>query len=109
VPNHDLLLTPGGFARVRLEVAPPTSVLLVPDAAVLPDQTKHVVLTVDSNGVVVAKRVELGDLRDGLRVVRTGLAPSDKVIIDGIPMARPGATVSPRPGLIRGESTERKG
>jgi multidrug efflux system membrane fusion protein len=109
VPNHDLLLTPGGFARVRLEVAPPTSVLLVPDAAVLPDQTEHVVLTVDSNGVVVAKRVELGDLRDGLRVVRTGLAPSDKVIIDGIPMARPGATVSPRPGLIRGESTERKG
>jgi multidrug efflux system membrane fusion protein len=109
VPNHDLLLTPGGFARVRLEVAPPTSVLLVPDAAVLPDQTEHVVLTVDSNGVVVAKHVELGDLRDGLRVVRAGLAPSDKVIIDGIPMARPGATVSPRPASIRGASTEHPG
>jgi RND family efflux transporter MFP subunit len=109
VPNHDLLLTPGGFARVRLEVAPPTPVLLVPDAAVLPDQTEHVVLTVDSNGVVVAKHVELGDLRDGLRVIRAGLAPSDKVIIDGIPMARPGATVSPRPASIRGASTEHPG
>ncbi len=109
VSNHDLLLTPGAFARVRLEIAPPAAVLLIPDAAVLPDQTEHVVLTVDSNDVVVAKRVELGDLRDGLRVVRAGLAPSDKVIIDGIPMARPGATVSPRPGSIRGLSTGRQG
>ena len=83
--------------------------MLIPDAAVLPDQTEHVVLTVDSNGVVVAKRVELGDLRDGLRVVRAGLAPSDKVIIDGIPMALPGATVSPRPASIRGASTEHPG
>jgi membrane fusion protein, multidrug efflux system len=106
VPNHDLLLTPGGFARARLEVAPPAPVLLIPDAAVLPDQTEHVVLTVDSENVVVAKHVELGDLRDGLRVVRAGLAPSDKVIINGIPMARPGATVSPRPASIRGASAE---
>jgi multidrug efflux pump subunit AcrA (membrane-fusion protein) len=49
IPNSDLLLTPGGFARVRLAVAPPAPALLVPDAAVLPDQSEHIVLTVGPN------------------------------------------------------------
>lgn len=95
MPNADLLLTPGGFARVRVEVAPPAPALLVPDASVLPDQSSHIVLTVGPNDVVTPKQVQLGDLRDGLRVIRSGLAPSDRVIVDGIPMARPGSTVSP--------------
>jgi membrane fusion protein, multidrug efflux system len=95
VPAADLLLTPGGFARVRVEVAPPAPALLVPDASVLPDQSSHIVLTVGPNDVVTPKQVQLGDLRDGLRVIRSGLASSDRVIVDGIPMARPGSTVSP--------------
>jgi RND family efflux transporter MFP subunit len=101
IPNSDLLLTPGGFARVRLEVAPPAPALLVPDASVLPDQSEHIVLTVGPNNVVTPKHVELGDLRDGLRVIRSGLDPSDRVIIDGIPTARPGSKVSPESGSIR--------
>lgn len=100
IPNSDLLLTPGGFARVRLEVAPPTPALLVPDASVLPDQSEHIVLTVGPNDVVTPKRVQLGDLRDGLRVIRSGLDPSDRVIIDGIPTVRPGSKVSPQSGSI---------
>ena len=67
IPNSDLLLTPGGFARVRLEVAPPAPALLVPDASVLPDQSEHIVLTVGPNDVVTPKQVQLGDLRDGLQ------------------------------------------
>jgi RND family efflux transporter MFP subunit len=101
IPNSDLLLTPGGFARVRLEVAPPAPALLVPDASVLPDQSEHIVLTVGPNDVVTPKRVQLGDLRDGLRVIRSGLDPSDRVIIDGIPTVRPGSKVSPQSGSIR--------
>lgn len=101
IPNSDLLLTPGGFARVRLEVAPRTPALLVPDASVLPDQSEHIVLTVGPNDVVTPKRVQPGDLRDGLRVIRSGLDPSDRVIIDGIPTVRPGSKVSPRSGSIR--------
>jgi RND family efflux transporter MFP subunit len=101
VPNADGLLTPGGFARVRLSVAPPASAMLVPDASVLPDQSEHIVLTVGADNVVTPKHVEVGDLRDGLRVIRAGLAPSDKVIIDGIPTARAGAKVSPEAGTIR--------
>ena len=101
VPNADGLLTPGGFARVRLAVAPPAPALLVPDASVLPDQSEHIVLTVGADNVVMPKHVEVGDLRDGLRVIRAGLAPSDTVIIDGIPTARAGAKVSPKAGTIR--------
>jgi multidrug efflux system membrane fusion protein len=99
--NSDLLQTPGGFARVRLAVAPPVPALLVPDASVLPDQSEHVVLTVGPDNVVTPKQVQVGDLRGGLRVIRAGLTPSDKVIIDGIPAARPGSKVSPEAGSIR--------
>jgi RND family efflux transporter MFP subunit len=99
--NSDLLQTPGGFARVRLAVAPPVPALLVPDASVLPDQSEHVVLTVGPDHVVTPKQVQVGDLRGGLRVIRAGLTPSDKVIIDGIPAARPGSKVSPEAGSIR--------
>src|SRR6202035_3176231 len=95
VPDADGLLTPGGFARVHVEVAPPALTLLVPDASVLPDQSDHIVLIVASNNVVTPKLVQIGDLRDGLRIIRSGLTTSDRVIVRGIPTARPGAAVSP--------------
>jgi multidrug efflux system membrane fusion protein len=101
VPNHDLLLTPGGFARVRLATSKATSVLLVPDASVIPDQSDHIVLTVGTDNIVKPKVVQVGDLRGGLRVIRSGLAPTDKVIIDGIPTAAPGSTVAPHAGTIK--------
>ena len=107
IPNSDLLLTPGGFARVRLEVAPPAPALLVPDASVMPDQSEHIVLTVGPNDTATPKIVKLGDLRGGLRVIRSGLAPSDRVIIDGIPAVRPGSKVSPSTGSIRFGSDRR--
>jgi len=101
VPNPDHLLTPGEFARVRLVVGAPAQALLVPDAAVLPDQSQHLVMTVASDGTVVPKQVEIGDLHGGLRVIRSGLMPNDQVIIDGIPHAAPGAKVTPQGGTIR--------
>ena len=102
VPNGDLLLTPGGFARVRLAVSSPTPALLVPDAAVLADQSEHIVLiVVGADDTVTPKSVKLGDVRGGLRVIRSGLEPTDRVIIDGIPTVRPGSKVSPTAGSIR--------
>jgi hypothetical protein len=50
----------------------------------------------------------VGDLRYGLRVIRSGLAASDRVIIDGIPVAAPGSKVSPRDGSIQLGSDEGK-
>ena len=101
VPNPELLLTSGEFARVRLVVGAATPTLLVPDTAVLPDQSQHLVMTVSADGTVAPKQVEIGDIRGGLRVIRSGLTPNDQVIIDGIPYARPGSKVAPQEGAIR--------
>jgi multidrug efflux system membrane fusion protein len=101
VPNPDFFLTPGAFARLRLAVAPPVPTLMVPDAAVLLDQSQHIVMTVSPDGTVVAKSVETGDLRGGLRVIRAGLTPEDRVIIDGLVSAAPGSKVTPQTGTIR--------
>ena len=100
VPNPNGLLTPGVFARVKLVVGAPVPALLVPDTAVLPDQSQHLVMTVAPDGTVVPKQVEIGDLRGGLRVIRSGVTPNDQVIIEGIPHAAPGAKVAPEAGTI---------
>jgi RND family efflux transporter MFP subunit len=95
IRNDDGLLTPGGFARVRLEVAPHAPTFLLPDVAVLPDQSDHIVMTVGPQNVVTAKHVQVGNLRNGLRVIRSGLDASDRVIVDNIPVVHVGATVAP--------------
>jgi multidrug efflux system membrane fusion protein len=101
IANSDLVLTPGLFARVRLVVAPPSPTLLVPDSAVLPDQAQHMVMTVSADGTVAPKRVEVGEIRDGLRVIRSGLASSDRVIVGGLLHASPGTKVATQDGTIR--------
>lgn len=95
VENGDHFLTPGSFARLRVALAPPAPTLLIPDAAVILDQSQRVVMTVAGDGTVVPKIVETGDLRGSLRVVRAGLAKEDRVIVDGLVRARPGGKVTP--------------
>src|SRR5690349_1989460 len=101
IPNADLVLTPGQFARVRVVVALPSPTLLVPDSAVLPDQSQHMVMTVSTDGTVAPKQVEVGDIRGGLRVIRSGLSPNDRVILDGLLRAPSGSKVATRDGTIR--------
>jgi multidrug efflux system membrane fusion protein len=101
VPNPDLSLTPGQFARLRVSLGEPEPALLVPATAVIPDQSRQVVMTVAADGTVVPKVVETGDLYHGLRVIRSGLAPDDHVVINGIVRVRPGAKVTPVTGEIK--------
>jgi len=101
VPNPDLFLAPGEFARVRVAVAPPAPTLMVPDAAVVLDQSQQMVMTVSADGTVVPAPVQTGDLRGGLRVIQSGLAPGDRVIIDGMVHGAPGTKVDPQEGTIR--------
>jgi membrane fusion protein, multidrug efflux system len=101
VPNPDLSITPGQFARLRLAFGHPEPVLLVPAAAVVPDQSRQIVMAVASNGTIVPKLVETGELYQGLRAIRGGLALTDRVVIDGIVRARPGAKVTPVAGTIK--------
>jgi multidrug efflux system membrane fusion protein len=100
VPNPDLTITPGQFARLRVALDHPAPVLLVPAAAVVPDQSRQVVMTVAADGTVVPKVVETGDLYQGLRVIRSGLMASDHVVINGLVRVRPGIKVTPVNGAI---------
>ena len=95
IPNHDLSILPGQFGRVRLIGSSPYEALLLPDTAVATDQSRKIVLVVKDDDTVEARAVVLGPLDDGLRVIREGLKPDDKVIVDGIQRARVGAKVSP--------------
>ena len=100
VHNPDLTITPGQFARLHLALGHPAPALLVPSAAVIPDQSRQIVMTVAADGTVVPKVVEIGELYQGLRVIRSGLAADDRVVIDGVVRARPGTKVTPVAGTI---------
>jgi RND family efflux transporter MFP subunit len=100
VPNHDLFLAPGQFARLSVTVAPPTQVALLPDSAVVLDQSQHLVMTVAADGTVAPKIVQIGELRGGLRIIKAGLEAGDRVVIDGLVRAIPGTKVAPQDGAI---------
>lgn len=104
--NKDQFLTPGTFGRLRF-FAGESDALLVPDTVIASDQAHKIVLTVGPENKVVPKSVVLGPLSEGLRVIRSGLTPQDKVIVGGNanPMVRPGVAVSPQPGEIKVATT----
>jgi RND family efflux transporter MFP subunit len=101
-PTH--FLTPGMFGNMRLSTSAAVPALLVPDSAVQTDQARKIVMVVGKDGTAVPQPVTVGPLIDGLRVVRTGLKRSDRVIIAGSQMAMPGTKVRIRPGKIAPEA-----
>jgi RND family efflux transporter MFP subunit len=92
--NAEGLFTPGMFGRLRVPGSPPYSALLLPDEAIGTEQARKYVLVVDDGGIVRQKYVTLGQLDDGLRVVKDGLAATDRVIVNGLMRARPGVKVN---------------
>jgi multidrug efflux system membrane fusion protein len=101
IPNPDLFIAPGQFAKLRLNMGSAKRELLVPDAALVLDQSQSVVMTVSAEGNVVPKKVEIGALHGSLRVIRTGLEPTDRVVVDGLVRAQAGTKVTTQPGAIR--------
>jgi RND family efflux transporter MFP subunit len=99
--NPDGFLTPGMFGNMRLSTGASARALLVPDSAVQTDQARKLVMVVAGDGSVAPKPVQLGPLVEGLRVVRSGLNPTDRVVIAGAQLAMPGTRVATRPGAIR--------
>jgi RND family efflux transporter MFP subunit len=94
-PNPKGTFTPGMFGRIQVAAGPPAEALLVPDAAIGTEQVRKFVLVVDDENVAQAKYVTLGPVIDGLRVVTSGLLAEDRVIVNGLMRARPGAKVTP--------------
>jgi membrane fusion protein, multidrug efflux system len=97
--NKDGFLTPGFFGRLRL-FGGEHEALLIPDSAIASDQSRKIVFTVADDGTVGTKLIEQGPIVDGLRVIRSGLAPTDRIVIDGLQRARPGSKVKPEDGKI---------
>lgn len=84
LPNPDHLLAPGLYARVQLESSGAVQALLVDDRAILTDQDQKYVYVVGPGNVAQRKDVVTGSMADGLRLIRTGLSPGDKVIVSGL-------------------------
>jgi RND family efflux transporter MFP subunit len=94
--NPGGLFTPGMFARIRVPASPVYQALLVPDAAISSEQARKYVLVVDGDNIARQHYVTLGRLIGSLRVVKDGLAADDRVIVNGLMLARPGAKVAPQ-------------
>lgn len=95
LPNPDLLFVPGLFGRMRLLGAKPHEAILLPDDAILPDQSDRIVYVAGADGGVSAKRVALGPVIEGLRVIRSGITSEDRVVVSGVQRIRPGGKVTP--------------
>jgi RND family efflux transporter MFP subunit len=93
LPNPDMSLLPGLFARLRLPGSGRYRAILLPDEAIGSDQSQKFVFVVDGENKAQYRTVKLGPLVDGLRVVREGLTTDDWVIVTGLQRVRPGLQV----------------
>ena len=100
IDNPGLFLTPGMFGNARLSSGGSVQAMLVPDAAITTDQARKLVTVVGKDGTAQAKPVQLGPVVDGLRVIRSGLTPQDRVIISDPELAQPGGKVIAKAGKI---------
>src|SRR3984893_18343785 len=94
--NKDGVYTPGMFARVQLLGSSEYSAILIDDRAVNTDQNQKYVFVLGANNQVEYRRVKLGRVIDGLRIVREGLKAGDVIVVNGAQRAHPGLTVTPQ-------------
>ncbi|UGQ48250.1 efflux RND transporter periplasmic adaptor subunit [Massilia endophytica] len=92
--NEDRALAPGLFARVQLSGTDANKAILINDRAVGTDQSRKFVFVVDKDSKAEYRPVKLGPTVDGLRVVREGLKPGEKIVVSGLQRVRPGAPVT---------------
>jgi RND family efflux transporter MFP subunit len=104
--NPDLQLTPGTFGRIRLLGSGEYEAVMIPDEAIVADQSRKLVMTVAADGTVQPKPIEPGPLVDGLRVIRQGLTGDDRIVIEGVLRARPGGKVTPKEGNIQAAAAD---
>lgn len=100
VPNPGGFLTPGQLGRLQLLGSGEFEALLVPDSAILSDQSRRFVWALGTDDMPEQRVVEPGNLEQGLRIVRAGLQRDDRIVINGMQRVRPGARVAPTNGRI---------
>ena len=95
-PNDDSRIVPGLFARIRIPLSERHDALLIDERSVGTDQANKFVLTLTASNTVQYQAIELGPLVDGKRVVRSGLAAGEKIVVNGMARVRPGMPVTPQ-------------
>lgn len=88
--NPDLMLTPGQFVRLQLLGSPAHQAVLIPDQAIVSDQSQKFVWVIGDDGAALYRKVSPGPMIDGLRVTRDGLKPNEKVAVLGLQSVRTG-------------------
>ena len=94
--NKDLALTPGLFARIRLQGGKAYRGCLAKDEAIVTDLNQRYVFVLGKNNTLEYRPVKLGPMAEGLRVVREGLHEGDVIVVNGVQRVRPGTAVSPK-------------
>jgi len=94
LPNRDDVLAPGLFARVQIGGGSEKPALLISDRAVGTDQSHKFVFVVGKDGKAEYREVKLGPVVDGLRVVKNGLKPGEKIVVNGLQRVRPGSPIT---------------
>jgi RND family efflux transporter MFP subunit len=95
-PGPAPVLLPGLFTSLRMPIGKRENALLVTERAIGSDQSGRFLLAVNSENMVEKKPIRMGRLVDGLRVIEDGLQPDDRVVVNGLQRARPGAKVDPQ-------------
>ena len=101
IANPNGFLRPGMFGNARMANAGAYEALLIPDTAVVADGARKVAYVVGPNGEVQMRVIQLGPINGGLRVIRSGLRPDDRVIINGVQRVRPGQKVQAKTAQIQ--------
>jgi RND family efflux transporter MFP subunit len=91
--NKDRKLVSGLFVRIRIPVSKPYEAVLIPERALATDQNIRFVFVVGEDGTAERRNVELGGQRGDMRIVTSGLAAGDRVIVKGLQRVRPGQKV----------------
>lgn len=108
--NPDRVLVPGMFAKARVPAGPPVETLLIPAVAIASDQGNKYVLVVNKDNVVETRPVKAERQHGAMRAVTEGVGPEDRVIVNGLMMARPGSKVEivdPDAAEMQGQQAKR--
>ena len=98
--NPDFLIQPGQFGTIRIPGSPEYPAILIPDEAIVTDQAQKLVMTVTADNKIEPRVIRPGPTELGLRIVRRGLEPDDRIVINGLMRVRPGMQVTPKEGQI---------
>ncbi len=95
-PNPKRIISPGMFARIRLPIGGPHQAILIPEAALGSDQGQRFLYVVNDKNDVEYRKVQIGSLHGTLRVITSGLAEADRVVLEGLQRVQPGIKVQPK-------------